>query len=55
MKDQKVAPLDDDAPTAATTKTDLPVITDAPAYGDPAASHGTPPADPPPGKQACRH
>ncbi|MFA1547849.1 chromosome segregation ATPase [Actinomadura chokoriensis] len=35
MKDQKVAPLDDvDPPSAAPTKTDLPVITDPAAHAD---------------------
>ncbi|WP_433478679.1 chromosome segregation ATPase [Spirillospora sp. CA-142024] len=38
MKDLKVAPIDNVAPTPAPTKTDLPVITDPAAYaeGDPA-------------------
>ncbi|WP_412517159.1 chromosome segregation ATPase [Actinomadura madurae] len=43
MEDQKVAPIDNVAPTpAATTQTDLPVITDPAAYaeGDPAPSGG---------------
>ncbi|MFG2085894.1 MULTISPECIES: chromosome segregation ATPase [unclassified Spirillospora] len=38
MKDQKVAPLDDVAPTPAPTMTDLPVVTDNAAYAEAAAS-----------------
>jgi len=46
MKDQKVAPLDDVAPTpAATTKTDLPVITDPAAYTEEGAAPGGDPGE----------
>ncbi|XRQ16295.1 chromosome segregation ATPase [Actinomadura welshii] len=42
MKDQKVAPIDDVAPTPAPTKTDLPVITDDDAYAASASRGGSP-------------
>ncbi|TDC68347.1 chromosome segregation ATPase [Actinomadura sp. GC306] len=38
MKDQKVAPFDDVAPTPSPTKTDLPVIPDSALHPDPASS-----------------
>ncbi|GAA1876443.1 chromosome segregation ATPase [Actinomadura bangladeshensis] len=49
MEDQKVAPLDDVAPTtAAPTKTDLPVITDPAAYAEGEAASGGGPGEPGP-------
>ncbi|MEV4678070.1 hypothetical protein AB0K34_41075, partial [Actinomadura sp. NPDC049382] len=47
MEDQKVAPLDDVAPTpAAPTKTDLPVVTDPAAYAAEEAPAGAGPGEP---------